>query len=301
MNTKLIKYAVELANYGSYQKVANKHQISRSAVSRNIKRLEEDFGCTLFMKLQDNIVPTCNGDVFLRYARQILNIEDDLRYSIGKEGAYRGNVSVGMGTNRAAMFISNILPDFIEEYPNIAVNVKEMNSTEIVNSIISRQIDFGVVSTTVKSSGLDYEPLLDEELVIVPPGNDTYALEHSIKRGNRRYVRIEDFDGKMFVSGHSGQQSTAIADHLFKYAGISPKIVFRTENCISRSLMAKNSGCYALIPHSYTHVSGIVTPHYHIDSDADLSWKIGIVHVASSEMTKVAATLKLFILDKMKR
>ena len=65
--------------------------------------------------------------------------------------------------------------------------------------------------------------------------------------------------------------------------------------------MAKNSGCYALIPHSYTHVSGIVTPHYHIDSDADLSWKIGIVHVASSEMTKVAATLKLFILDKMKR
>ena len=108
MNTKLIKYAVELANYGSYQKVANKHQISRSAVSRNIKRLEKDFGCTLFMKLQDNIVPTCNGDVFLRYARQILNIEDDLRYSIGKEGAYRGNVSVGMGTNRAAMFISNI-------------------------------------------------------------------------------------------------------------------------------------------------------------------------------------------------
>ena len=52
MNTKLIKYAVELANYGSYQKVANKHQISRSAVSRNIKRLEEDFGCTLFISFR---------------------------------------------------------------------------------------------------------------------------------------------------------------------------------------------------------------------------------------------------------
>lgn len=299
MNTKPIKYAVELAACGSVQKVASKNQISRSAVSRNIKRLEEDLGGTLFVKLQDSIVPTCNGDIFLQYARQILNIEDDLRYSIGQEGAYHGNVSVGMGTNRAMMFVSNILPTFLDEYPNISVHVREMKTSEIVSSILSRQIDFGVVSRVIKNDGLNFEPLLEEELVMVPPNNDKYALEHSYEKDGKKYIRIEDFGDKRFVSGHSGQQSTTIADNLFEAAGIKPKIVFRTENCISRGLMAKNSGCYALIPHSYTHVSGIITPHYHIESSISLRWNIGITYVASSEMTKVASTLKLFILNKM--
>ena len=300
MNTKSIKYAVQLAALGSSNKVAERNNISRSAVSRNIKRLEDDLGYPLFVKLQNGVVPTLNGDIFLKYARQILKVEDDLRYSLGEELAYRGNVHIGMGTNRSVMFLSNIMPEFISIYPNISVHVHEMKTHEIVNAILSRELDFGVVSKAIMADGLTFLPILEEELVMVAPDNDTFALEHSYEKGRRRYIRLEDFADKMFVSGHLGQQSTAIADKSFKAAGISPKVVFRTENCLSRILLARNSSCYALLPHSYTHVSGIITPHYHLESSASTTWKIGITYIDSAEMPRTALTLKQFIMEKIK-
>lgn len=301
MNTKPIKYAVELAAFGSFQKVAEKHKVSRSAVSRNIKRLEEELGCTLFVKLQDGIVPTCIGDVFLRYARQILNIEDDLLYSIGRNGVYQGNVNIGMGTNRAMMFLSDIMPDFVKAYPNISVHIHEMRTSEIVNALLSRQLDFAVVSKVIRTEGLVFEPLLEEDLVMVVPADDKYVKEHCYRKGNRSYVRLQDFKEKSFVAGHAGQKSMDIADSLFEVAGITPKIVLRTENCYARAKLAEKSNCYALIPHSYTHIGGSISEHYHIESDLTTTWSVGITYIDSDEMTKIAQTLKAFILAKMRK
>ena len=300
MNTKPMKYAVDLAALGSSQKVAEKYQISRSAVSRNIKRLEEDLGCTLFVKLQDGVVPTCNGDVFLRYARQILNIEDDLRYSVGEYGKNQGNVNIGMGANRVMMFLADFMPDFTSQYPNICVHIHEMRTSEIVSSIRSRQLDFGVVSKVIKADGLTFEPLLEEDLVMIVSDNDRFAMEHNYEKGHRRYVNLKDFSDKMFVVGHSGQKSTEITDSVFEAVGITPKIALRTENCYARAMFARNSCCYALLPHSYTHVGGTTTPHYHVESDLNTTWKVGITYIDSDEMSKVATILKNFILDKMK-
>ena len=72
MNTSLLRYAVTYAACGSAQKAAERLGVSRSSVTRNIKRLEEELGAPLFIAAPNGVVPTYTGDICLRYAREIL-------------------------------------------------------------------------------------------------------------------------------------------------------------------------------------------------------------------------------------
>lgn len=300
MNTKLMKYAVELSNLGSSQKVANKFGVSRSAISRNIKRLEKELGTPLFIKLQDGIVPTRSGETFLRYARQILNMEDDLRYNISSDGTYQGTVNIGMGTNRTLMILADVMPEFSNEYPRISVRVHEMRTADIMEALLARQLDFAVVSKTMHTEGITFEPLLEEDLVMVTPENNEFARSHSFQRDGRRYVRLSDFKDVPFILGHTGQQSRSIAENIFKYEGFTPKVILRTENCYAMAKMAEKGSAFALIPHSYTRLNGVKLEHYHIDCEVRTTWSVGITYVNKLELSRAAMQLKGFILRKLK-
>ena len=83
MNTALLRYAVEYAACGSAQKTAARLGVNRSSVTRNIKRLEEELGAQLFITTGDGPVPTNFGEICLRYAREILKEEENLRFDGG--------------------------------------------------------------------------------------------------------------------------------------------------------------------------------------------------------------------------
>ena len=112
MNTSLLRYAVTYAACGSAQKAAERLGVSRSSVTRNIKRLEEELGAPLFIAAPNGVVPTYTGDICLRYAREILNVEEDLSFDLAEDGVYQGSVSIGMGANRAQRVLPEVLPEF---------------------------------------------------------------------------------------------------------------------------------------------------------------------------------------------
>ena len=89
MNTEQLKYFMEFAFYGTAEKTAAQLGVSRSSVSRNIKKLEEELGSKLFTAGVQGIVLTREGDLCLKYARKILKIEDDLRFDVAGAEQYR--------------------------------------------------------------------------------------------------------------------------------------------------------------------------------------------------------------------
>ena len=88
MNKEQLKYFMEFAFYGTAEKTAAQLGVSRSSVSRNIKKLEEELGSKLFTAGVQGIVLTREGDLCLKYARKILKIEDDLRFDVAGAEQY---------------------------------------------------------------------------------------------------------------------------------------------------------------------------------------------------------------------
>ncbi len=71
MNIHHIYYAAEVARYGSINKAASCLFISQSALSRSIKELEEELGFQLFIRTPNGVLPTHQGQEFLRRAQRL--------------------------------------------------------------------------------------------------------------------------------------------------------------------------------------------------------------------------------------
>lgn len=73
-----MKYAVEVAKYGSINKAAEMLLMIQPNLSRSIKDLERSLGVKIFVRSTKGIVPTPEGETFLHYANSILKQVDEI-------------------------------------------------------------------------------------------------------------------------------------------------------------------------------------------------------------------------------
>ena len=78
-----MKYAVEIAETNSINKAAERLYVGQSALSRAIKELETSLGTTLFERSAKGMVLTQDGEVFIRYAKRVLEQVDELENTFG--------------------------------------------------------------------------------------------------------------------------------------------------------------------------------------------------------------------------
>ncbi len=294
MNTALLRFAVEYIACGSAQKTAERLGVNRSSVTRNIKRLEEELGTQLFLTTVDGVIPTQTGDIFLRHARRILKIEDDLRFNFVGEALYQGTVDIGMGASRSQRQLPHVLPEFHRRYPNISVHLHETSTADLFIRLLNQRLDFAVVSQPATARGITFEPLMTEKLVLVAPKDDTFAESCSYKREGRSYVSLESFREKQFILGYPNQQSRTVCDQIFRRAGFEPRVVFQTLNNYTAARLAHNGLAYALVPESCTEQGDF--RRYHMEPELCAAWAVGIATLEGIPLSRAAQQLKEMML-----
>lgn len=297
MNTTLLRYAVEYAACGSSQKTAERLGVNRSSVTCNIKRLEEELGTQLFLVTADGAVPTYSGDICLRYAREILKVEEDLHFDIVGEGLYSGTINIGMGASRAQQILPRVLPEFHRRYPNISVQLHEMSTAEISIGILDRRLDFAVVGNPFTGQGFSFEPLIPERLVLVAPKDDAFAASCCQTRQGRPCIQLERFRDKPFILGYPDQKSRRVCDRIFQKLGYDPKVVFQTRNNRTAAMLAYNGLAYALVLESCTQSEPETISYYYLDPALDAEWAIGIATLGEAALSHAAAQLKALMTE----
>lgn len=73
MNLQHLRYAVEIANFGSISRAAQALYVSQPYLSKIIRELEEEYGITIFARSKNGITPTDSGRLFLDMARDLLD------------------------------------------------------------------------------------------------------------------------------------------------------------------------------------------------------------------------------------
>lgn len=298
MNTSLFRYAIAYAACGSAQKAAERLGVSRSSVTRNIKRLEDELGAPLFITTPDGVVPTYLGDTCLRYAREILNVEESLFFDLAEDGVYQGTVSIGMGANRAQRVLPVVLPEFHRRYPAISVQLYELSTADISIGLMNQRLDFAVVGKPSAAAEIAFEPLMKERLVLVAPKADTFVAAHSYLRDGKPTVRLEDFSEKQFILGYPNQKSRTVCDRIFKELSLNVTVIFQTLNSVTAALLAYSGLAYALVPESCTSVEENCLPHYYLPPELDAEWIIGIATLEKYPLSHAASQLRNLMLEK---
>lgn len=144
MNLLHMKYAVEVAEASSITKAAEKLYMGQPNLSRAIRELEDTLGIKIFKRTSKGIVPTPQGDEFLRYARKILSQVDAVEqlYRGEKTRARRFSITVPR-----ACYISCAFTQFVGKLQKEEAEVfyMETNSMRSVSNVANDDYKLGIL------------------------------------------------------------------------------------------------------------------------------------------------------------
>ena len=158
MELQQLRQVVALAEHRSFVRASAALHISQPALSRSIQSLERRFGSSLFLRSAAGVVPTDLGRLYIERARDLLRMADELEgEAIGHAAMRTGRVDVGGGPYPTDSFLGPAVARFVEQFPQVSVQLHSGDWDDLVHQLRSRTLDFFVAETSL----LAREPDLD--------------------------------------------------------------------------------------------------------------------------------------------
>jgi DNA-binding transcriptional LysR family regulator len=164
LDLDVLRTFVMIAETGSFSAAANAVFRTPSAVSMQIKKLEETLGATLLDRDARSVSLTSDGELLLGYARRMLSLN---REAVAKFVAptVSGLVRLGSPDDIGEWVLPFVLKRFAETHPNVTVDVIIDRSLNLRRRLEEQRLDITMVNVSPKAADSDMEVLLTEELV----------------------------------------------------------------------------------------------------------------------------------------
>jgi len=150
VDTELLKTLVAIVDHGSFQRAAMQTFRTPSAISMQMKRLEEQVGTELFCKQGRDQVLTEDGQQLVHYARRILQLQESALQSI--KGPQQGALlNFGCPNDYVANLLLVIMSVMEAMQPNIRFRVRTGTSAELRELMDKGEVDLALVTRTPNS------------------------------------------------------------------------------------------------------------------------------------------------------
>ncbi|MDO4288137.1 MAG: LysR family transcriptional regulator [Eubacterium sp.] len=144
-NLEYLETFLIAAETGKLNQTAELTYRSHSAVSTQIKKLENQIGTPLFIRNKNTLTLTKGGEILRDYARQLLNI-NSLAFQALTGKTWGDTIAVAVPPDYAAPFMEKIYPKITAALPEYSVEVDFARSRVIRAKIMERKIDLGIVA-----------------------------------------------------------------------------------------------------------------------------------------------------------
>lgn len=121
-DTLLLKSFISIAETGNFSHAADAVGRTQSALSLQIKKLEEGLGCQLFDRSSRRVKLTEQGKIFIGYAKSIIALQWEA-YSRLKEPDVEGEIRIGTPEDFATHYLPEVLSTFRQHHPRVQLNV----------------------------------------------------------------------------------------------------------------------------------------------------------------------------------
>lgn len=146
MDVSDYKILIDLYEYKNITKVANINYVSQPAITKRIKKIENELNCQLIISNNKGIIFTSLGENIIPYCRQIVQANDNLRFSISKnQGQVSGSVNVFASLNYSRFRLPSALKLFSNLYPFVEVNIITDKSKNIYAKLMKENNFIGIL------------------------------------------------------------------------------------------------------------------------------------------------------------
>lgn len=187
MDIRELRYFMHVARVGSFSRAAAQLNIAQPALSRQLKKLEDELDVTLLIRNGRGVELTEAGSILLAQAESLVSqFEDAAKLVRGGEENFAGHIVVGLPPTCGLLIGPVLFEMFRTRWPHAKLVLREGISTSLEEWLLDRRLDIAVMHNPLPLEGIHIEPLLHERMVVVhnaPDGRDPATA---------RGVRIRD-------------------------------------------------------------------------------------------------------------
>jgi len=198
VNFELYKVFYHAAQKLSYTKAAEALFISQSAVSQNIKLLEEQLDVQLFVRSGKGVKLTIEGEALYAHVEKAYNLlKSGEQYMDSIRSLSSGLVRIGASDTINKYFLLDPLKTFHEKHPNIRIKINNRPSPVSLRLVESGEIDLGVINLDPEKSYSDLKivPLGSFRNVFIAPiawKNDLEGLRSANSLSDHALISLEE-------------------------------------------------------------------------------------------------------------
>ena len=213
MDISQLRTFVEVVRHGSFSSAALALGLTQSAVSRQLKQLEQEVGFTLIDRELRPVGLTPAGKSFLPFAETaIKELEEAIqRLSLGDPGP-AGPVVLAASTIPAEFVLPSILARFGVRFPRVHLSLLVMDSSAVVDALLAQRVEVGVFRALTSPHRLHLVTLAEDEIVLVVSPGHPFA--------EKRTIVLHELAGQPFVERADGSGNFGSLQRNFARRGI---------------------------------------------------------------------------------
>jgi DNA-binding transcriptional LysR family regulator len=225
MQLETLKIFCDLVETKSLSRAAERNFVTQSAVSQQVRGLEEKFKRRLLERMRGGreVGLTEEGEVFYQESRQIVNAYAQLEERMRTlTGTVSGTVHVATVYSIGLHELPAVIRRFMGEHPEAKIDLEYSRTTRIVRDVLAGTVELGIVAYPEKKRGLSVVPLGGDRLVLIcPPG-------HPLAKHKK--VRARDLNNQDFVLFERDIPTRRAIDKILRAHGVSVRRVAEFDN-----------------------------------------------------------------------
>lgn len=288
MEWQQLEYFKTTAELQHITLAARKLNLTQPALSRSVKRLEEELGVPLFDREGRSVVLNQFGKCLFVHVNKIFEEYEEAKKEIqNMADPEKGQISLGFLHTLGESFIPELIQVFGRKHPGIVFELHQNGTQALISQLGAGEIDL-CFSYPVENPGrIEWDYLWDEELLLIVPKN------HPLEK--KKEITLKSLEKESFITFKPGFGLRKITDDLFMKAGISPKIAFEGEEVHTISGLVGAGLGIAIVPKIKGPNRDEITL-LHINSP-EFRRNIGILKVRDKYLSPSAGLFLEFVID----
>lgn len=175
----------------NFSRAAEELSLSQSAVSRHIEALEQHFGMELFTRSGRGVTLTEAGLRLQEYAERILNLADEANRALAElKNLETGRLWLGASTTPGNYLLGPVIAAYQQRYPGVELRLDIHDSQTVFRSVQEGKADVAVLGGPPEGAGVDIEPCIQDELLLVMAPHHPLAARADIGPHDLQAVRL---------------------------------------------------------------------------------------------------------------
>ena len=231
-----------VAESGSFTAASQRLHVSQSAISRQLKLLEEELGTLVLERTGRGVNVTPEGEILLSAANRIWRDMQEVVAQIGDtQKLQRGLVSLGGGMTVCLHVLPKLLKRFRTLYKNVDLRITTGTADQLLHSLRSHDVDLLLLTLPIVGADLEVAPVLKEEMIVVTPRN--HPLTRSRKCDAKSLARHP------LVLFERGSNTRKVIDDFFMSQQAPMDVVMETENVEIIKAMVQSGVGVTILPY----------------------------------------------------